>query len=299
MTVTYRPGRLADLEATYEVFKHALADLSARINQKADSTADDIGAWDRRRPLFEHLTRTAAYFWVAERDGQIIGYARSIQRGPLLELTEFFVRPGHQSGGVGGALLARAFPAVAPGVTERAIIATIDERALSRYLRAGVYPRFPIYEFWRAPESVPVPTTLTYKPLSAVPDPLPLLGALDEAVLGHRRDADHSWLMDTRQGYLYQRAGQPVGYGYLGQFMGPFAVLDPADQPAVLAHAEAAWHAQGYARIGFELPLINTTAVTYLLGRGYRLESFFANFMSSAPTTRFENYVCTSPIFFI
>ena len=209
------------------------------------------------------------------------------------------MRPGQQNAGVGRELLARAFPADAPGATERAIIATIDERALSRYLRAGVYPRFPIYEFFRQPEPVSVPTDLEIVPLADVPEPLAALAALDEIVMGHRRDIDHAWLMDTRQGYLYRRAGQPVGYGYHGQFMGPFAVLDPADMPAALAHAETAWHAQGYDRLGFELPLINTTAVDYLLGRGYRLESFFANFMSSVPFGKFEHYVCTSPLFFV
>lgn len=299
MTVTYRPGAPFDARPTYHVFEHSLADLSDRINARADATAGDPAAWARRRPLFEHLTRTAAYFWVAESDGQIIGYARSIQRGPLLELTEFFVLPGYQSAGVGRELLARAFPADAPGVHERAIIATIDERALGRYLQAGVYPRFPIYEFYRKPEPVLLPTDLEILPLAQLPDPLPALAALDEAVLGHRRDADHAWLMETRQGYLYQRHGQPVGYGYLGQFMGPFALLDAADFPAVLAHAETQWHQQGQPRIGFELPLINQSAVDHLMRRGYRLEAFFAFFMSSVPFGRFENYICTSPIFFI
>ncbi len=299
MTISYRPGAPADALATYHVFEASLADLSARINARADATAGDPGAWERRRPLFEHLTRTAAYFWVAEADGQIIGYARSIQRGPLLELTEFFVLPDYQSAGVGRELLARAFPADAPGVHERAIIATIDERAVGRYLKAGVYPRFPIYEFYRAPEPVQVPTDLVIVPLADVPDPLPALAKLDEAILGHRRDADHAWLMETRQGYVYQRQGQAVGYGYLGQFMGPVALMADADFPAALAHAETTWHAQGQPRIGFELPLINKAAVDHLVRRGYRLEAFFAFFMSSAPFGKLENYICTSPLFFL
>lgn len=299
MTVTYRPGTFADVPATYRVFEQSLADLSARLNVRADSTAGDPAAWAHRRPLFEHLARTAAYSWVAEAAGEVVGYARSIQRGPLLELTEFFVRPGFQSAGVGRELLAQAFPVDAPGVTERAIIATIDMRAQGRYLRAGVYPRFPIYEFARAPEAVAVPADLTCTPLAELADPLAAVGALDEAVLGHRRDADHAFLMATRQGFLYLRGGAPVAYGYLGRFMGPFAAYAAADLPGALAHAEAAWHAQGHTRIGFELPLINHTAVDYLLGRGYRLEDFFAFFMSSVPFGRFENYVFTSPIFFI
>jgi GNAT superfamily N-acetyltransferase len=299
MTITYRPGTLADVPAIYRVFNESITDLSVRINAQADNTAGDFSAWERRRPLFEHLTHTAAHFWLAEAEGEVIGYARSIQRGPLLELTEFFVVPGKQSGGVGKAMLARAFPADQPGASERAIIATIDARAQAQYLRAGVYPRFPIYPFSRAPEPVTVPDALTYQPLGEVADPLALVGALDETVLGHRRDLDQAWLQTTRQGYAYWRDGRPVGYGYLGKFMGPFALLDPADFPAVLAHAEATWHAQGHARIDIELPLINQAAVDYLLRRGYRMDSFFAFFMTNVPFGKFEHYICTSPLFFI
>ena len=299
MTVIYRPATPADTPAVYRVFTDTLADLSARINQPADSTAGAADAWLRRQPLFDHLAETAAYAWLAEADGEVIGYARSIQRGPLLELTEFFVLPGRQSAGVGGELLRRAFPADAPGATRRAIIATIDTRAQARYLRAGVYPRFPIYEFNRAPEPVSVPTDLEIRPLAEAADPLALAGTIDTAVLGHRRDPDHAWFQATRQGYAYFRQGQPVGYGYHGPFMGPFALLNPADQPAVLAHAETQWNAQGHDRIAFETPLINQTAVDYLLARRYQFGGFFAFFMTSVPFGQFDRYVCSSPLFFI
>jgi GNAT superfamily N-acetyltransferase len=39
--------------------------------------------------------------------GSVVGYARSLERGGLVELTEFFVHPGLQAKGVGRALLAR------------------------------------------------------------------------------------------------------------------------------------------------------------------------------------------------
>ncbi len=68
----------------------------------------------RIQPLYALLAEIAAEWWVAEDDaGRLIGYARSIERGAgygLFELSEFFVRPGHQSAGVGRALLERAFP---------------------------------------------------------------------------------------------------------------------------------------------------------------------------------------------
>ena len=48
---------------------------------------------------------------------------------------------------MGRELLTRGFPS--EGATHRSIIATVDTRAQVLYIKAGVYPRFPIYYFGR------------------------------------------------------------------------------------------------------------------------------------------------------
>jgi GNAT superfamily N-acetyltransferase len=298
MPIQYRPGTFEDSYTAYKIFEISLADFARRLGMVADQTSGDPEAWDKRRPLYEHLARTAAHFWIAEDDGRPMGYARSIARDGVLELTEFFVLPEAQSGGVGRELLARTFPRA--GAHRRTIIATSDLRAQGRYLRAGVYPRFPIYFLGRAPEPVTVISDLSFEPITDEEAGLPALAEIDRAVLGHRRDTDHRWLLSVREGgYLYRRGGQVVGYGYVGTNNGPFAVLDEGDFPAVLGHAETAAHARGAARTGFEVGMVNQAAVDYLLGRGYRLDEFFAFFMSDAPFGRFENYIFTSPPFFL
>jgi hypothetical protein len=88
-----------------------------------------------------------------------------------------------------------------------------------------------------------------------------------------------------------------VAYGYHGDDYGPFAALEAADFPALLAAAETAGHARGQADMGFEVPLVNQRAVGHLLGRGFRLEPFFAYFMSDQPPARLQNYVVNSPPF--
>jgi hypothetical protein len=106
--------------------------------------------------------------------------------------------------------------------------------------------------------------------------------------------------MGERTGYLYRRAGEIVGYGYIQKdFYGPFAVLDDQDFPGILAHAETQACELGSDRIGFELPLINRAATDYLMNRGYRLEGFFGSIMSDAPFGKFENYLLTSPPYFL
>jgi hypothetical protein len=95
------------------------------------------------------------------------------------------------------------------------------------------------------------------------------------------------------------RNERPVGYGYLGVRNGPFTLLDETDFPAVLAHAESQALRQGRKEFGLEVPMIIQVAVDYLLGRGFRLDSFMAVMMTDRPFARFENYILTSPPFFL
>ncbi|HRQ40572.1 MAG TPA: GNAT family N-acetyltransferase [Chloroflexota bacterium] len=306
--ITYRQGTVADSYAVFCVFEEALADLLRRHgHDEPTSWADPeklAHLWQKRRPLYEHLAHTASHFWVAEQGGKseadprrIVAFARSIERDGTLELTEFFAVPGVQSGGVGRELLARAFPT--GDYRQRIIIATTDMRAQSRYLKAGVYPRFPIYYFWRQPEMRPADDELHSEPMVASPELWATLAEIDTAVLGHSRTADHQWLLSDRQGMLYRRQGQIIGYGYMGPPNGPFALLDAADFPAVLAHAENTAAVNGRETVGFEVPMCNQTAVNYLLSRGYQIEQFIALFMSSQPPEKLQHYLLTSPPFFL
>ena len=300
--ITFRPGTLEDTYANFLVLEAAISDLLPRLGiQEATSFADPDALakmWERRRPLFEHLTHTAEHFWVAEQEGKIVGYARSTFHDGVRELTEFFVRPEVQSAGVGRGLFERAFPR--EGARRRSIIATTDLRAQARYLKSGVYPRFPIMYFEKQPESVSFTTDLAFQPVTATSGALDKLDWLDEQVLEYRRRADHEFLLGHGQGWVYLRAGKPVGYGYTGKNNGPFALLDPADFPAILAHAEHQTFAEGREKIGMEVPLHNRHAVDYLLSRGYKIpDGFFAFFMSDEPFGKFEQYIVTSPPFFV
>jgi len=300
MSVTFRPGTLEDSFTVFEVFIQAIMDLGQRMGIDVISGGADPAnreqMWQRRRPLFEHLAHTAESFWLAEDEGGVVGYGRTILRDGVRELTEFFVLPGQQSAGIGRELLARVFPR--DGAKHRAIIATQDTRALGRYLKTGVYPRFPIAYTSRKAEPVQVDSDLTFEKVANTAKTLAALRQIDQIILQHQRDEDHAWLLTKQPCYLYRRAGQVVGYGYVGQNSGPFALLDPADFPAVLAHAENEVAASGW-NFGVELPLINETAVDYLLGRGYQMDSFIALFLSDKPFGQFDRYIFPSPPFFL
>ncbi|HEX5807873.1 MAG TPA: GNAT family N-acetyltransferase [Anaerolineales bacterium] len=299
MKIHYRKGTLEDSHAVFRVFVRTLMEYSARMNVMAITGGNDPevieALWNKRRSMFEFLASTAAQFWVAEKDGEIVAYARSIEHGGLQELTEFFVSPDQQSAGVGGELLRRAFPL--SGARYRTIIATLDERALYRYMKLGVYGRFPLKYFSRKAETVDVETDLTIEPLQ-LKRHIDQISEIDRRILNHGRAHLHHWIAADRQGFVYQRGGDIVGYGYVGSSSGPFALLDGDDFPAVLAHAESLMAEQG-KDFGAEAPLLNEKAVHYFVHRKYEIDSFSAIFMSNVPFGRFENYLCFSPEFFL
>jgi GNAT superfamily N-acetyltransferase len=298
--LTFRPGTAEDSYAVFCVFEEALADLNRRMGLTEPTSWSDPEAlarmWQERRSLFEHLARTADQFWLAERDGRAIGYARSTLHDGVRELTELFVAPGAQAAGAGRELLARAMP---PGSARRVIIASPDLRAQALYLRSGVHVQFSMYYFWRVPEPTSISSDLTFEPIAASPETLEQLAALDMALLDYRRDADHAWLLADRQGYFYRRGGELVGYGYAGKSNGPFALLDSADFPAVLAHAEREAAVAGRDHFGLDVPLVNHAAVEYLLARRFRIDNFTTTLMSNVAFGRFANYVGTSPSFIL
>jgi hypothetical protein len=302
MSFVIRRGTMEDSYGSYLVFAAAVDDLIKRMGlaEPGDENEDKekllAEYWERRRPLFEHLARTADEFWLAERDSKILGYARSILRGKMRELTEFFVLPGEQAAGLGKELLSRAFPA--EGAENRIIIATFDTRAQIRYMKAGVLARFPISEFSCVPQAVEFTSDLTMLPISESTENLAHLDSIDKQVLGHERTLDHQFLLKERQAFLYARNHEIVGYGYVGFRSGPFALLDSADFPAVLAHAETEV-SKHYESFAIEVPMMNRGVMSYVLERGYKLDSFYTFFMSEKAFGKFENYIFTSPPFFI
>jgi GNAT superfamily N-acetyltransferase len=302
MSISIRRGTIEDSYACFLVFSFAVDDLIKRLGL-AEPDDEDISDetvlapyWERRRPLFEHLARTSDEYWLAERESKIVGYARSILRDGVRELTEFFVHPKEQAAGIGKELLAKVFPK--EGAENRLIIATFDTRAQIRYMKSGVLARFPISEFSCTPKAVEFSSDLRFEAIAESPENLAHLAAIDKKILGHERTIDQQFLLKERQGFLYWRNNEVVGYGYVGFRSGPFAVLDAADFQAVLSHAETE-ASKNHDSFAIEIPMMNRGAADFVLQRGYKLDPFYTLFMSEKVMGNFENYIFTSPPFFI
>jgi GNAT superfamily N-acetyltransferase len=296
-----REGTPADVRPAFAVFRRALWDYFRRAGYLGpdDPVEPDVEAsWSRQGPFIEHLARTAAQFWVAETDdGTVAGIARSTERAGLVELTEFFVDPTLQARGVGRSLLDRAFP-LGWG-THRSVIATLDPRALSLYLRFGVHAGGLMADFSRAPVDERLATDLELAPggvgdLAAVLD-------VEEQVLGHPRAVDIEFLMSARPLTLARRRGRVVGFGFgsAGRGGGPMAVLDPADLPPLLAHLEAEAAASGNETFEVSVSLANRSALDHLLARRFRLDPFYTVLLENEAFVQFDRYVLTNPAFIL
>ncbi len=295
-----RRATAADSEACFRLFWDSITDLAARNGTPWEGSADD--RWSGFRALYDLLARIAAEWWVAEDgdDGRLIGYARSIERGVdrgLLELSEFFVRPGSQSSGVGRALLERAFP-IGRGEV-RVIVATGDVRALARYHRADTTIQFPILGMNGAPAAdAAADLRLEPQPITDA-DGLEEVAAIERTILGRDRGAHElDWLLKRREAYRYRDGDRTVAFGFIGaDGAGPIAALEPEHLPDVLRHVEGRAAAIGLEELGLEVPGPNVVAIRHLLERGFRLDPFTTFLMANRPFGQFDRYLGFTPPF--
>ena len=296
--VEYRRATPDDVVPCHELMWLSVTDLGRRQGTPLEGSATDW--WPSSEPLHRQLAQIAAEWWVAEEtgSGRLVGFARSIERDGLLELTEFFVRPDRQSRGVGKALLERAFPSGRG--TVRSIVATSDVRAQARYYAAGTIARFPIFTLAGVPSATEPIRAVTAEPIDGEQS-IELQRAIERTVLGHRRSDDEiRWLLDRRQGHLYRRADRVIGFSFLGRDgAGPMAALEPSDLPAILLHVEALARTMELERLELQVPAPNAIAIRHLTGRHYRFDSWINFLMSDRPFGQFDRFIPFGPPLFL
>jgi GNAT superfamily N-acetyltransferase len=296
--VEYRRATPDDVVPCHELMWLSVTDLGRRQGTPLEGSATDW--WPSSEPLHRQLAQIAAEWWVAEETGPggLVGFARSIERDGLLELTEFFVRPDQQSRGVGKALLERAFPSGRG--TVRSIVATSDVRAQARYYAAGTVARFPIFTLAGVPSATEPIRAVTAEPIDGQQS-IELQRAIERTVLGHRRSDDEiRWLLDRRQGHLYRRADRVIGFSFLGRDgAGPMAALEPSDLPAILLHVEVLARTMELERLELQVPAPNAIAIRHLMGRRYRFDSWINFLMSDRPFGQFDRFIPFAPPLFL
>lgn len=217
--------------------------------------------------MLRHILKTGVLF-VAEEQGQIIGYSGAILRGAITYLTDLFVLPGRQSSRLGKTLLDKAMP---PGDGQmHCTMSSTDPRALALYIRSGMHPQWPHLNLrlvgplrdTPALQHLDVDIRETH---ANDPDLL----AWDTSISGRSREMDHAYWVNEQQGIplWFERKEQALGYGYVRPGMGstssiwypqscaigPLGVKQPEDaEDCVLAAVK--WAKQRAEVLSIDLP---------------------------------------------
>ena len=143
MSLIYRPAQASDLETAEALVVSSINDLTERHGFGSMATASP--------PYFQlfSLRDDPNGLWVAEDDGNILGFAWSWVCGDVWFLAQLFVDPAQQGRGIGNELLKLALEhSRKSGATHRALITfTFNRVSQGLYIRHGLFPKMPIYFF--------------------------------------------------------------------------------------------------------------------------------------------------------
>jgi hypothetical protein len=218
--------------------------------------------------------------WVAEEADEILGFAWSWVGGDLWFLAQLFVSPNHQGRSIGNELLKRTFEhAKKSGATNRALITfTFNTVSQGLYIRSGLFPRFPIYNFsvarellmgrLQGPQFRPVSLEETVSDLQK-------LANIDARVLGVSREKHHRYLLSDKatKGIGLYSGEDCVGYAYVstGGHMGPLAVARPDALGSAFTTALALALEIGSPQVSAFLPGASEAALRIAVEHGMRI----------------------------
>ena len=210
-----RPLRQEDLVACEELSSRAFHELDLRTHQRgwpepSPREADRSEAWVRRTG---HLLDTDPDgCWVADVDGEVVGFATSLRRETLWVLASFAVRPGLQGRGIGRELLAAASQH-SRGCLRAMLNASQDQQALRRYRMAG-FDTVPQMVLWGRVDRSLLPAVDRVREGTAAD--FDLMDSLDRRARGAGHGPDHAVMAEhlrllvtdhtTGQGYAWVNA---------------------------------------------------------------------------------------------
>lgn len=301
----YRRATEADVDATFHVFTTATNDLYRQLGRPQTAGS---GSAQRALAFRRHALRhDGERFWVAEADGDVVGFAIGILREDVWYLAALHVLPQWQAHGVGAALIRESLAGTTPAMVLTVYTDAINPASNGLYMRFGmlVQEALPHYDgpiaatrpTWpavpRAGATEPRTPRLATRPISWPGDRV-VLEDIDRVTLGAARGIDHElWSgIPTTQGLLFERDGIARGYAYAAAngHIGPLAMHDPRDVAEALDAAEQSVRLQGGTELHVRTGGSNREAARWCLEHGLRL-SGVGLLLSSSRVGRMDRYV--------
>ncbi len=274
MRIDFRRARADELKQAQELVIRSINDLTERHG---------FGSMAGARPLdFQlfSLKDDPDGLWVAEADGEMLGFAFSWVSGDFWFLAELFVSPAQQARKVGSGLLMRTFDhARKASVRNKALITfTFNTVSQALYVRHGLFPRLPIYFFSAARAALRTDQPaegLRIARLESADVHREELERLDMSALGFSRAKHHAFLLGdaATKGALLYAGGDCAGYAYVNALghIGPVAVARPDAMGAAFKAALRLAAEIGAPQISAFLPGINAAALGSALAHGMRM----------------------------
>lgn len=243
--------------------------------------------------------------WVAEDEGQIVGFVFSWVCDDLWFLAQLFVSPGLQGSGLGNELLKRALhQAEKRGSTNTALITFAFNRvSQGLYIRHGLFPRLPLYFFSAPREALRARlggAQFGCEPFEKTAAPLGTLERIDARVLGTTRGRHHGFLIDEdgTRGVAFHDGDDCVGYAYIssGGHIGPLAVVKPEAMGTAFRTALNIASDGGAANVSAFLPGTSEAALGIAVECGMRI-TFPMMLMSARPFGDWRLYLPRNPGF--
>lgn len=294
-----RPACAKDLERAGELVVGSMNDLSQRHGFGPMAVV--------RPPIFSmfSLGDDPDGLWVAEEAGDILGFAFSWVCDHLWFLAQLFVSPDQQGKGIGQELLRRALEhAEARKAATRALITfTFNSASQGLYIRNGLFPRFPIYNFNVTRESLigalQAPPLRCVR-LKDVASDLHHLDQIDARALGVSRGKHHRFLISdsATKGVLLYAKDQCVGYAYVSAegHIGPLAVTRLTSLGDAFVTALSLAAESGSSQVSAFIPATCEAALSTAVILGMRI-SIPMLLMSTRDFGNWEMYLPRNPGF--
>ena len=204
MTPEIRPATVADLEQVYDIW---LGDELASAGGSERSPAP------RDPPALHRHELDTGRMLVAELDGRIVGFTALTTRPPVHFLAELYIRPQHQSKGVGRKLLEQVLPEEGSTVCT---LSSDDERALALYVRSGMQPHWPFFYLRINAADLKGCRATDIEVVEAQPEDANLIN-WDRGISGRDRPQDHDYWVNGAAAVplWFRREGRMAGYGYM------------------------------------------------------------------------------------
>ena len=307
--LTIRDGGTSDLATTFALAQHAMHDAAQRLGfapPGADLSDSDVRSdWLRQRSFVEWIAaQEGGAYVVAESDGEVIGYGRTVRIGDMEQLTELMVAPEHQGEGLGRRLLQHCWPGAPTANLGRVVVAAGAPLDLTLYTDFGVMPvaghwhmrqRTDAYREARSQEDETGPGVHVLKPDRAVTEWL----RLETAALGHERRALHEFFARDRTclASLDPASGEARALCWVSSEadIGPAVAAEPGDlMPVILSALDRVAMTQEPEWLS-----VYASTLSWWLLRRLRKLGFFVFWpswvMCSEPLPGLDRYVPTRP----